>query len=67
MPTTMPAKRLGMYHIYGPTLETMMHTMDSGLGFNSTILAYTHIVGDSVQFWCLLLGITDPAVLASPT
>ncbi|VEL39888.1 unnamed protein product [Protopolystoma xenopodis] len=26
------AKRLGMYHVHGPTLEMMMHTMDSGLG-----------------------------------
>ncbi|VEL39687.1 unnamed protein product [Protopolystoma xenopodis] len=23
-------KRLGMYHIHGPTLKMMMHTMDSG-------------------------------------
>ncbi|VEL37611.1 unnamed protein product [Protopolystoma xenopodis] len=29
MPTAMLAKRLGMYHVYGPTLEMMMHTMDS--------------------------------------
>ncbi|VEL41226.1 unnamed protein product [Protopolystoma xenopodis] len=27
----MPAKRLGMYHVHSPTLEMMMHTMDSGL------------------------------------
>ncbi|VEL17471.1 unnamed protein product [Protopolystoma xenopodis] len=26
----MPAKRLVMYHVHGPTLEMMMHTMDSG-------------------------------------
>ncbi|VEL15821.1 unnamed protein product [Protopolystoma xenopodis] len=26
----MLAKRLGMYHVYGPTLEMIMHTMDSG-------------------------------------
>ncbi|VEL06861.1 unnamed protein product [Protopolystoma xenopodis] len=25
----MPAIRLGMYHVYGPTLEIMVHTMDS--------------------------------------
>ncbi|VEL08348.1 unnamed protein product [Protopolystoma xenopodis] len=31
MPTTMPAKRLGMYQVYGPTLEMMIHSMDSGL------------------------------------
>ncbi|VEL35179.1 unnamed protein product [Protopolystoma xenopodis] len=27
----MPAKRLGMYQVHGPILETMMRTMDSGL------------------------------------
>ncbi|VEL19239.1 unnamed protein product [Protopolystoma xenopodis] len=26
----MPAKRLRMYHIDGPTLQMMMHRMDSG-------------------------------------
>ncbi|VEL21319.1 unnamed protein product [Protopolystoma xenopodis] len=26
----MPSTRLGMYHIHGPTLEMMMHKMDSG-------------------------------------
>ncbi|VEL39379.1 unnamed protein product [Protopolystoma xenopodis] len=31
MPTTMPAKRLGKYHVHGPTLEMLIHTMDSGL------------------------------------
>ncbi|VEL16879.1 unnamed protein product [Protopolystoma xenopodis] len=27
----MPAKRLGMYHVYGSTLEMIMQTMDPGL------------------------------------
>ncbi|VEL12878.1 unnamed protein product [Protopolystoma xenopodis] len=36
MPTTMPAKRLGMYHVHGHTLEMMMHTMDIGLGLASS-------------------------------
>ncbi|VEL22631.1 unnamed protein product [Protopolystoma xenopodis] len=31
MPTTIPAKRLGMYHVYGSTLEMIMQTMDPGL------------------------------------
>ncbi|VEL33282.1 unnamed protein product [Protopolystoma xenopodis] len=31
MPTTMPAKRLGMYHVYGSTLEMIMQTTP-GLG-----------------------------------
>ncbi|VEL34618.1 unnamed protein product [Protopolystoma xenopodis] len=31
MPTTMPAKRLGMYHVHGLTLEMIMQTMDSRL------------------------------------
>ncbi|VEL42952.1 unnamed protein product [Protopolystoma xenopodis] len=39
MPTTMPTKRLGMYHVHGPTLKTMMHTMDSGLGPQEACLA----------------------------
>ncbi|VEL11691.1 unnamed protein product [Protopolystoma xenopodis] len=25
-------ERLGMYHVHGPTLEMIMHTMDSGKG-----------------------------------
>ncbi|VEL19861.1 unnamed protein product [Protopolystoma xenopodis] len=31
MLTTMPTKRLEMYHVNGPTLEMIMQTMDSGL------------------------------------
>ncbi|VEL08766.1 unnamed protein product [Protopolystoma xenopodis] len=31
MPTTMPAKRLGMHHVQATTLQMIMHTMDSGL------------------------------------
>ncbi|VEL16968.1 unnamed protein product [Protopolystoma xenopodis] len=34
MPTTILAKSLGKYHVHGPTLEMIMHTMDSGLGQN---------------------------------
>ncbi|VEL07128.1 unnamed protein product [Protopolystoma xenopodis] len=33
----MPAKRLGMYHVHGPTVEMMMHTMNSGLVFLLTL------------------------------
>ncbi|VEL08185.1 unnamed protein product [Protopolystoma xenopodis] len=32
MPTMIPAKRLGMYYVHGQTLESMLHTMDSGQG-----------------------------------
>ncbi|VEL06572.1 unnamed protein product [Protopolystoma xenopodis] len=30
----LPPRRLGMYHVDGPTLEVIMHSMDSGLATN---------------------------------
>ncbi|VEL22250.1 unnamed protein product [Protopolystoma xenopodis] len=33
----MPAKLLGMYHVYGATLQMIMHTMDSGLALPGVI------------------------------
>ncbi|VEL37580.1 unnamed protein product [Protopolystoma xenopodis] len=38
MPTTMLAKRLGMYHVYGSNLELIMQTMDSALDINEQLL-----------------------------
>ncbi|VEL14911.1 unnamed protein product [Protopolystoma xenopodis] len=40
MSTTMPAKRLGTYHVHGPIPEMFMHTMDSGLGQLSNHLIF---------------------------
>ncbi|VEL11158.1 unnamed protein product [Protopolystoma xenopodis] len=60
MPTRMLAKRLGMYHVRSPTLEMIMHTMDSGqvidgvirgvLASGARLIQYAGAAMDSLHF-----------------
>ncbi|VEL24057.1 unnamed protein product [Protopolystoma xenopodis] len=38
----------GSYHVYGPTLEIIMHTMDSGKVHSSNSIAYFHLESKSL-------------------
>ncbi|VEL36038.1 unnamed protein product [Protopolystoma xenopodis] len=56
-PTTMPAKRLGMYHVHDPTLEMIIQTLDSGLGYK--------LVKETTENGCIVTPLSVLAYLST--